>query len=339
LQVHPLNAKIETIHTGNQKMSFTPEISQTFDTLTPLLLELFDSPYLNFGYWNQKDISFSQAQLALVDLFGRFSQLKKGVEVIDVGFGTGEQDLYYLDKFKCRHITGLNISNIQIEMASNKIKNKKKYSSTINFQWGDAMNLMSRPAESCDRLLALECGQLFEDKEAFINGAHHILRPKGYLCVAEPIINNKSAFDEESLPDIRSEINIPILRAPSPSTGEGWGEDDSVNLKKVLNEKVKFILKNEENLTHSHKNYNPFYDRYLKLLEDNGFTIEGTKDISKPVLKFYPVIKKVILNHLKTNPIQHPHNSILLTLLAIFFIRYHTFKNKSAGYYLIRARK
>src|SRR2546425_317966 len=86
----------------------------------PFLLELNDSQFLNLGYWNRKGISIAQAQLKLVDIFGEFSELVEGVEVVDVGCGTGEQDLYFLDHFNCKRIIGINISEVQIRLALEK---------------------------------------------------------------------------------------------------------------------------------------------------------------------------------------------------------------------------
>src|SRR5262245_33750400 len=174
--------------------SFKKLVSSSYDQLTPLLLELCKSPYLNIGYWEKGNTSFNKAQQKLVSVFGSFSRLGKGIEVLDVGFGTGEQDLFYLNKFKCKKIIGINISAVQVEMALKKIKRDPKFSNAIHFEWGDAMKLAERPFQSCDRVLALESAQMFDDKRAFFKGAHHVLRGGGYLCIAEPIPAYKFAF-------------------------------------------------------------------------------------------------------------------------------------------------
>jgi cyclopropane fatty-acyl-phospholipid synthase-like methyltransferase len=302
-------------------MSFSELVGQTFDHLTPLLLDLVDSQYLNVGYWDKNQMSFVQAQQRLVDLFGRFSKLKKGVEVIDVGFGTGEQDLYFVDHFHCKRILGINPSKFQVEMALKKIRNKKKYTSVIEFQQGDAIDLADRPTKSCNRILALECDHLFEDKNKFFRGAYRILRPKGYLCLASAIPNRNNIYNENIVAEIQREIS-------------GESEWKDIDLSK-LQEKMTLTLEKQKNS----KNLNIQYNQTLDLLQKNGFLIEESKDISTQVLGFFPKIKQRTSLLIKEPFLDHTQNEILLSLLASWLILHYTIKNKLVGFFLIRAKK
>src|SRR5262245_25131901 len=203
---------------------------QMFDVFTPLVLRIFDSEYLNFGYWTKKGLSFKQAQSQLVDLFGQFSKLKENSEVIDVGFGTGEQDLYFVDHFHCKKIVGLNVSKYQVGVALNKIKDNPKYSEAIEFLWEDGMNLIKRQEKSFNRVLALESGQQFEDKQKFFVGAYHVLRTGGYLCILEAIPKNKSAYTFRK--DYSKEIEKELGKASKKAKG----------YKSIIKERMEFIF-------------------------------------------------------------------------------------------------
>jgi ubiquinone/menaquinone biosynthesis C-methylase UbiE len=208
-------------------------------------------------------------------------------------------------------------------MANEKIKGKKKYASNLDFYWGDALNLKGYDRQGFDRVMALESAQQFEDKSIFFKGAHRVLKKNGYLCMAEPIPNHASAYDLESFPDIESELleNHLIDR---------YGE--------LLKEKLNFILNREKGLMKEYKNYNVYYDRYIRMLEKNGFEIDEIQDISFKVAGYYPVVQKRILEGLRSLSPQNPKSQFLLMMLAVFYSRYRSFLGRSAGFYLIRAK-
>ncbi len=306
-------------------MSFSSKISSTYDSISSLLLELFDSPYLNLGYWNKKTTTFYKAQTNLEEVFGKFSKLNSEAEVIDIGCGTGKEVFYFAHHFKCKRITGIDISKAQIKMAEKERKENPQYASQISFILGEGLDLLGGYKKACNRILALECLYHLEDKELFFKNAHNALKKNTYLCIAEPILNNDSAYNQDSISFIQNEI----IRQN--------------NLEKIykntLHEKMLLFLSKEKELMRTCKYYNLFYPQYLKLIAQSGFSIEATQNISKNISGFYPVIKNKIIKMLKKYHSHHAKTDILLTILTIFYIRYCGFQNKSVGYYLIRARK
>ena len=65
-------------------------VGEVFNDVTSLLTGLYGSEYLNFGHWDRPGLSVPAAQENLIARFGEFSRLAPGLEIIDVGCGTGD---------------------------------------------------------------------------------------------------------------------------------------------------------------------------------------------------------------------------------------------------------
>ncbi len=305
-------------------MSYPQNIGAVFDFLTPLFKEVFKSPYINLGYWDRTTKTIAQAQEKMVRVFGEFSKLGKSFKIIDVGCGTGEQDLYFLDHFHCKKILGINISSLQIDIAKKKIKNKKKYLSRIQFEVGDALQIKRYSPESYDRVLSLECAQ-YLDKKKFVRGAYYILRSKGYLCIADPIFNFPYSVNEKLFPGILERIKDETIK-------KNYGFQ--------LENKMSDSLKNvTQPFTGILKEIHISYEENIKYLKEIGFKIEEVRDISDYVNQFYPAIEKRILKLLKKKSLSYYQTDHYLNYLISSYINYCAYLNGLARFYLMRAVK
>lgn len=79
--------------------------------------------WLNLGYWKESN-TYSEACASLAKLLGESADLGPGDRILNVGFGFGEQDIVWIELFNVRHITGINITPLHIEIASRKAKTK-----------------------------------------------------------------------------------------------------------------------------------------------------------------------------------------------------------------------
>jgi|GEM_PF-3025333 len=300
------------------------QVSTSYNTFTPLLLEVFGSQYLNFGYWNRKGLSIEKAQSNLVKAFGEFCGLRKGLEVVDVGCGTGEQDIDFVDQFHCKRIIGMNNSKVQVEIALGKVKSSARYRSKIDFLCENAENLIQYPKEFCDRVVALESSQHF-DKHPFLAGAFHVLKPNGYLCIAEVIRKGPRLLYEAKLSDIEKELPIQnSLRSLYKS-----------ELKRIRD----FIFesfKEKSVKAIAHQNYSISYKEYLTRLNEAGFSIEEIQDITRYVMGIYPAVRKRVVEMLSQ---RHPYSHVLLYLFVALYLLHCAFARKSTGFYFIRAKK
>jgi len=64
--------------------------------------------FINMGYWRNVQ-SIDQACEAMVQLLAEKVQLGPQDVALDVGFGFGEQDLYWMTRFAPRRMVGINI--------------------------------------------------------------------------------------------------------------------------------------------------------------------------------------------------------------------------------------
>jgi SAM-dependent methyltransferase len=140
--------------------------------------------YLNLGYWDGAQ-TIDQACEAMVDLVGRTAGISSADEVLDVGFGFAEQDIYWTRRFAPRRILGLNVTPEQVRVARARVR-KLGLEDRIDLREGSA-TATGLPDACCDVVTAVECAFHFDTREAFFAEAARVLRPGGRLVLADSI--------------------------------------------------------------------------------------------------------------------------------------------------------
>lgn len=138
--------------------------------------------WLNLGYW-ASETTYENACAALALLLSEKADLTTEDTVLDVGFGYGEQDLLWWKTYQPKAIHGINITDFQIQIAQEKIKNAG-LEDAIFLQKASATALPF-PAESFDKVLALESAFHFDTRAAFFAEAFRVLRKGGVLVLAD----------------------------------------------------------------------------------------------------------------------------------------------------------
>ena len=182
-----------------------------------------NSNMLNFGYWSQNkkilDMNPLHAQRELSALIGKFGDFQSSHRVLDIGSGFSAPATQWKSIYNFLDIICVNINSQQLSTAAKTLipsitttamfhtintdidgsvistANVKGRPIAASTMCGDILSLVNATAttlpfaDGCvDRIVALESAQHFKPLQNFFKESARILKPKGLLIIAIPVI-------------------------------------------------------------------------------------------------------------------------------------------------------
>jgi 27-O-demethylrifamycin SV methyltransferase len=139
---------------------------------------------LHYGYFSSPDESLAQATASLTRLMAECAEMRAGLDVLDVGCGTGQPACELATTYASR-VTGISTSVECIARAVERAAARGVAARTCFLQ-ADAMD-NGLPSAGFDRAWVMESSHLMDRKEAMVAECARVLRPGGVLALCDVI--------------------------------------------------------------------------------------------------------------------------------------------------------
>jgi cyclopropane fatty-acyl-phospholipid synthase-like methyltransferase len=182
--------------------SLTRTIARQYDLFQASLEFLQkDRKFLNYGYTVSGKETYEERQQRLCLEVFQAAEIGQWDVVIDVGFGSGEQDFLLSNAYQFSRLVGFNISERQVRYANERAI-RENVAHKLSFRLGEAERLPGVADSSVDRILAIECAFYF-DRPSFYQRAAQVLKPGGRVILADITFADRAAFLTRRAEDLR----------------------------------------------------------------------------------------------------------------------------------------
>ncbi len=158
---------------------------------------LIESSWGNLGYWpstsvTANSLNYPQACHQLACEVADMANLNSAHRLLDTGFGCGDQLVVWLDEYKLKDVTGINLSVSQTQHAQQKITALNIDSSIAwDLRVGDCCEPSAWQGldEKFDRIIALDCIYHFPHKQQYFSLCKQHLAKGGALVVSDLLLS------------------------------------------------------------------------------------------------------------------------------------------------------
>jgi 27-O-demethylrifamycin SV methyltransferase len=148
---------------------------------------------LHLGYFAYPTYTLPQATQALTRLMADRAGITPGMEVLDIGCGTGGPAIYLTRNFGCR-VFGMSTSKTGVERARKRVI-AAGLNGNIRFRVADG-TATGLPSETFDRVWVMESSHLIPQKELLLHESARMLRPGGKLCLCDIVSRREIPLPE-----------------------------------------------------------------------------------------------------------------------------------------------
>ena len=153
-------------------------IVEHYDVISPYYRSLWGE-HLHHGYWICGDESKEKAQLQLIEHLAQVAGVKPGSEILDIGCGLGASTLYLAKNYKAA-VTGITISEVQVEMAT-KAAAREQLDAKFLLMDAEAMLFQKQ----FDLLWSVESISHYQRRGEFFASAAKLLKPGGLFAITD----------------------------------------------------------------------------------------------------------------------------------------------------------
>jgi ubiquinone/menaquinone biosynthesis C-methylase UbiE len=137
---------------------------------------------VHYGIWDTKTRTFAEALKNTNKFLMETAEVESGFRVLDAGCGVGGS-AFYLAKERNARVTGITLSERQIEYADKK-RDELKLQDYVDFKLEDYTRT-SFASNTFDLIWAIESITSAPDKKLFAKEAYRLLKPGGRLIIAD----------------------------------------------------------------------------------------------------------------------------------------------------------
>jgi cyclopropane fatty-acyl-phospholipid synthase-like methyltransferase len=148
---------------------------------------------LHYGLFRGADDSLAAATGALTERMVAAARLAPGLEVLDVGCGTGAPACFLARTYDVA-VTGITTSLVGVKAAQERAV-RAGVDDRTTFLQRDGMD-NGFASGSFDRVWALESSHLMRDRDRLVAECARVLRPGGWLVLCDIVLRRPMPFDE-----------------------------------------------------------------------------------------------------------------------------------------------
>lgn len=137
---------------------------------------------MHYGYWDEKVKNHAQSMLRMNEVLAERAPLSEGMRVLDAGCGVGGGSIWLAEHYPVQ-IEGVTLAQSQVERAR-RYAQERGVAERVSFSVQDYCHT-SFPDAYFDRIWAVESLCHAPDKKAFAREAYRLLKPGGYVLVAD----------------------------------------------------------------------------------------------------------------------------------------------------------